>query len=306
MATNLKKILPAAVGALFLTLGGSAFSAPWNGNLNTTVSSGGADPAPAPNDGILSLVTGFDWHANGAAWIRGFDIPQFGAPTTDSFTLDYHGFATGIASPSPTPNLFVAAPGPATGTYEYTLSVHLEETAERIASNPFTIDISTLGGAGVSTWEIRYDTSPDANAAAGTGFTDGAIVMSGHFTSGDAIFSANGPLGAGNGNSTLVGTVTFVNALFANPNANGTEFTTGLRFPGDANLPWNRPVGVDVNRDGVIGAGELTGADTARNFVLQADGFQSLTVDVPEPATILLLGSGLLGMGFAGKRRRKV
>lgn len=301
MIGNFKKILPTAVGALFLSFGGFAFSAPWNGNLDTTVSSGAGDPAPLSNDGILTNVTGFDWHANGNAWIRDFNIPQTGSPTTGTFTLDYQGFATSIASPDPQTNLYVAAPGPASGTYEYTLFVHLEQTATRLVSDPFTINVATNGG----TWEIRYDTSPDANAAAGTGFRDGGIVMSGIFTSGSAIFSANGPLGMGSGNSILEGTVDFVNPLFANPNLTGTGFTTGLRFPGDSNLPWTRSAGFDLNGDGILQPNELTGTDTVNDFVLQADAFQSLTTSVPEPMTLALLGSGLLGMGFVGKRRPK-
>lgn len=301
MGIKLRKILPAAVGALLMTQGGAAFSAPWNGNLDTTVSSGGGDPVPSPNDGILTNVTGFDWHANGNAWIQNFDIAQSGSPSSDpDFTLTYQGFATSISSPDATPNLYVAAPGPAAGTYEYTLFLTLQESADRLTSSPFTINVTTHSG----TWEILYDTSPDANAGAGTGFRDGATVMSGSFTGGTAIFSSNGPLGEGSGNSILNGTVDFVNPLYANPVLTGTEFTTGLRFPGDPNLPWTRSAGFDQNGNGVLDPGELTGVDNVNNFVLQADAFQSLTTTVPEPMTLALLGSGLLGMGIVGRRRR--
>jgi hypothetical protein len=52
---------------------------------------------------------------------------------------------------------------------------------------------------------------------------------------------------------------------------------------------------------GTLGA---TNGTEGPNFIFQADANQSLAVTVPEPASLALMGLGLMGMGFVSRRRR--
>src|SRR5690348_14571478 len=98
-------------------LGGSAIG--YSATLNTFSA-----------DGILQNFTGFDWHSNGGGWVQGFDLTGANnAGDTDTFTLTYQAFAGSINTTSPTNNLFVAPPGPETGTYEITTFQQITQTA---------------------------------------------------------------------------------------------------------------------------------------------------------------------------------
>lgn len=244
-------------------------------------------------DGILQNFSGFDWHANGAAWIQGFNLT--GANTTgdtDTFTLTYQAFAGGIDSTSPTPNLFVAPPESATGTYELTTYQTLNETATCQNVGCTSIQIATTGG----TWNVFLDSTPDANQAAGSGFLDGVSILSGNWTSGLSAFTANGAIpGAGvigTGGGFLNGTVTSTNNTYVNPTLSGTEFQASLQFPGLSSPNFTRPGAFN---------GVATGANSPTDFVIQTDGSQNYTV--PEPGMLALIGVGLLGFGFSRRSR---
>lgn len=245
-------------------------------------------------DGILQNFTGFDWHSNGASWIQGFDLT--GANTTgdtDTFTLTYQAFAGGISTPSPTPNLFVAPPESATGTYELTTYQVINETATCQNAGCTSLQIATTGG----TWNVFLDSTPNANQAAGTGFLDGVSILSGNWTTGLSSFAANGPIPnpgvIGTGGGFLNGTVTSTNNTYVNPNLLGTDFQASLQFPGQ-----NPP---DFTRPGAFN-GVATGANSPTAFVIQTDGSQSYTA-VPEPGMLALIGVGLLGFCFSRRSR---
>lgn len=286
--TTLKQFSRAVLGGL-LALGAS--SALHAATLSTLT-------AAPTNDGILQNFSGIDWNANGAAWVQGFVVPPnaFINGTPINFTLTYQAFASSIGTTSTTNNLYVAAPGPQNGTYELTTYATLSETAT--CANLLCTSINIVTNP-TSTWAVYFDTTPDANQGAGTGFLDGVQILGGNFTNGLTSFTAFGPVGSpgaiGVGGGLLSGTVSFTNSAYVAPDLLGTTLQASLIFPGQSSPTYTRPTAFN---------GTPTLADTATNFVLQTDTSQNfVAAAIPEPNTVMLLAIGLLGMCAFVKRR---
>ncbi|MEO8272344.1 MAG: flocculation-associated PEP-CTERM protein PepA [Aureliella sp.] len=274
-----KKFINLAIAAALLS--GSAVG------HSATLNTGSAD-------GTLADFGGFDWHANGASWIQGFGLTSnSNINDTTNFTLTYQAFAGVIDTTSPVQNLFVASPGSAFGTYEVTTYQTLNETATCLNVGCSSINITTNSGV----WDIYLDNTPNANQAAGTGFLDGINILSGVWNVSNNSFTLN-PDGTARGAAVLDGTVTYTNNAVVNPNLLGTQFQGTLLLPGLSN--YTRPAEFNGISTGVdtpaIG-------DTPGHFVLQTDGSQSFTQQVPEPGMLALLGIGILGFGFARRTR---
>jgi len=279
---TLKWMTSAAVAGLLMIGGACAVQA---STLDTTTG--------LPGDGILQDFSGIDWNANGAGWVQGFNLTSANTiGDIDVFTFTYQAFAASIGTTSPTPNLYVASPGPMTGGYELTTYATLTETA--ICQNVGCSSIALILNSG--TWQVLFDNTPNASQSAGTGFLDGVQILAGNFTSGLSSFIATGPIGPGSlgtGGGFLVGDVTYTNNAYVNPTLAGTTVQASLQFPGQTSPTYSRPAAFN---------GVATGTDTGTNFVLQTDTSQNFTV--PEPETLWLLGIGLIGMGMIGRRKQ--
>ncbi|WP_277267637.1 flocculation-associated PEP-CTERM protein PepA [Nitrosomonas nitrosa] len=278
----MKKLISTAVAMAFV---GGAAVVHAAATLDTTTAT--------PNDGILQNFVGIDWHNNGGAWIQGFDLTTANnTGDSDTFTLTYQAFAGVINTSSLTPNLYVASPGAATGSYELTTFATLNETATCLNNGCTSISITTDSGF----WDVFFDISPDANQSAGTGFLDGVSILSGTFTGGLSTFIATGPIPQvgvlGTGGGFIIGNVTNTNNAYINPDLLGTTFQASLQFPGQSSPTYTRPAAFN---------GVATGADTASSFVIQTDASQNFTV--PEPTSLALFGIGLLGLSLVGRRR---
>lgn len=295
-------ILSALLGALFSVGAAQAATLNTTSAANVLISGNfGEPPIPSPlgGDGVLQSFSGIDWHQNGAGLVQNFNLtPANNAGDFVDFTLTYQAFAAAISTTSPTPDLRVGAPGPAVGTYELTTVATLHERGTCVNAGCSSVAI-TFTPSTTNTWTVYFDNSPDANQGAGTGFTDGAIMLSGTWDSEISTFLATGTSGTpgatGVGSATLTGTVLVTNAAFVTPALAGTRFDTTLNFPGPDAPGFTRPLLVN---------GIATGPNTDSQFVLNIDGAQQFT-PVPEPATLALVAAGIFGMGSFGRRREK-
>ena len=296
-------LVSALLGALFSVGAAQATTLDTTSAANVLIAGNPGEPAApsaAGGDGVLQNFTGIDWHQNGSGLVQGFTLtPANNAGDFRDFTLTYQAFAAAISTTSATPDLRVGAPGPATGTYELTTVATLHERATCLSAGCSTVAITFTPGT-TSSWTVYFDNSPDANQGAGTGFTDGAIMLSGTWDTELSTFLATGTSGTpgatGVGSATLVGTVLVTNGAYVSPALAGTRFDTTLNFPGPDAPGFTRPLLVN---------GIATGPNTDSQFVLNIDGAQQFT-PVPEPATLALLAAGIFGVvGTFGRRREK-
>lgn len=264
--------------------------------------------AGGPGDGTLTNFIGFDWHSDGQAWIRDFNLtPASPVGAMDTFTLDYHGFAGNIFATGAQNNLRIPPTnGGVGGTYEITLVAHLNETATCGNVGCSLVTFTTDSG----TFSVYIDYTPDADPVTGTGYADaGSIeILRGVFDSGLAVFAGvtPSPGGNGTGGGSVFGHITFSNNTFIDPSILGANATTqtSLQLGSFQTADYRRSGCMELaGSNGVTGgACTTTLPETSTQFMMQAD---ASTTFIPEPMTITLLGLGLLGMGAFTRRRPK-
>ncbi len=241
---------------------------------------------------------GFDWASSGSVLISGYDVTNTSATgSSDPFTLDFQAYAANVQDSGGT-NLVLSGLRAGSGTgYEYTVNAHLNETVTCLTdgfNSCGIVQINVVGG----TWDVYYQQVGDALAGAAgmSGILNGVSLLSGTFSSGDTLLGTQGATNPGNVtlSGTFRGAVNSTNNTYINPDLGGTEAVSTLQF-GANTTAWTRPTNWD-------GLGALA-ADTNSTFVGQADANQAFSV--PEPATLALLGLGLMGVGVSQRRRKQ-
>jgi hypothetical protein len=251
-------------------------------------------PVLTNSAGSFANWGGFDWASNGTAVVDGFN-PTIAVGGTDTFDLTYWAKAAqalntagqgGFGSGFETTNVALLL-----NQFEYTVVLKLNETATCTATL-FGSCTAANFAVNSGSFDVWYDTTPDANQVTGAGLTDGILLMSGVLGA-----QASGGFNVlGNGGSTsLTGLVTYTNNAFINPDLSDTTATSTLQF-GSQLTGWAAPSGMP----GAAGAS----APLVGNLQFQADANQNFsTTQIPEPGSLALIGLSLASLALV--RRRK-
>jgi hypothetical protein len=235
---------------------------------------------------------GFDWQSNATAVST---TPVFDGTTISTTT--YLASATEVKLAGGADS---GLAGLATD-YEFTVKATIYETQTcaawsgvPFASTCLLAVFTAVGG----TFDIYYDSVADSNIVTGTGFLDGTNIISGTILPGIAGTFTVTSATAGIGVFSFDGDVSFTNVdstddAYFSPALDASNAVATLQI-GGTTTDWTAPT------SWVDGGGFPNNP-----IVFQADGNQTFTAAVPEPASLALVGLSLMGLAATRRRRGK-
>ncbi len=296
---KLKTLTAALALSAFAVAGGSLAASAQQTNFNVLDGSGNV---------IESDVTAFDWAEFGSGVAQG--VGPFGANLSvgQQFDFLYQSNLVNMDGVVPTGMVTTANGGALGGSaFQFTIVASIQEEVTGIfpsGGDNVTATFGVIGG----TISIYYDEAglsgggTQANKLTGVGFDDGKEIA--RFSLMDGISNFTADLGDSDG----AGTAQLDFELLAVADFVDESFLQGIlgaimKMTFDSNL--NYPPGTSDTDNFHIGGSAFypdytVGGD---DIVFKVDGSNTFSTKVPEPATLGLLGAGLVGVCFALRRR---
>jgi len=292
---KLKTLTAALALSAFAVAGGSLAASAQQTNFNVYDGNGNL---------IEGDVTAFDWAEFGSGVAK--DVGPFGTPLAigQEFDFLYQSNLVNMDGAVPAGLVTTANGGGLGGGYQFTVVANIREKVAGITAvgDQVTANFGVVGG----TISIFYDdgglAGTQANTATGAGFDDGTEIARFSLVSGISTFTAD--IGDGDGAGTarlrfeLVAVGDTVNAAFLDGIIGAI-----MKMTFDSNL--NYPPGTSTTNAFHLGGSGFYPNYTVGDddIVFKVDGSNTFATQVPEPATLGLLGAGLVGVCFALRRR---